>query len=121
MGFYLGVWCPKLIIAQMIALQSAFYLVFGAVVIFWSVLFQQTIALDQLFLFSMVDFNTAEGRLTITAFLMTSLVCAFVLVGIVERSKKCLDFVFTWHFVHWLACWYYGGSPSTYGSLFAKN
>lgn len=37
---------------------------------------------------------------------------ALALCIIIERAKKCLDFAFTFHFVHFVGCWCHSGFPS---------
>jgi hypothetical protein len=48
------------------------------------------------------------------AVLVSSLVGAVLLVLIVEKSKKCLDFGVTLFFIHFVACCLYNGVPGTY-------
>lgn len=40
---------------------------------------------------------------------------------IVERTKQCMDFSCTWHFIHLIVCWFYNGHFPTTFSWWALN
>lgn len=51
----------------------------------------------------------------ILAFVFNALFGAVLLWVIVRRTKLCLDFSFTWHFIHLIICWIYSSSfPSSF-------
>lgn len=43
---------------------------------------------------------------------MNALFGAMMLFIVVQRAKKCLDFAFTTHFLHFLFCFVYSGFPN---------
>jgi len=105
-----NIWDPTLIVAQIIALQSLFYISMGCCCYFIDAIFNENISLDQLFSHKYVSFSPS-GWATILAYVFTSIVIAIGLVKIVERAKKCLDFVITVHFIHLIVCIFYTGFP----------
>ena len=105
---------PKLIFAQIVALQSIHYLVL-------SILFQishsitgASITIDRIFTANYLQLWTKEGWIDNTAILISSVVGAVLLALIVEKSKKCLDFSITLFSVHFVICTLYGGFPASW-------
>mmetsp|Transcript_4969 Transcript_4969/g.5752 ORF Transcript_4969/g.5752 Transcript_4969/m.5752 type:complete len:159 (+) Transcript_4969:347-823(+) len=107
-------WDPRLICAQIVALQSVSYIGFGLLLGFFHELFGSELNLDQFFSFSVVDAGTSNGWVVIVCTLFNSLLCAGVLCLVVERAKKCLDFAFTTHLIHLSFSSIYDGFPSTW-------
>ena len=104
---------PRMIILQILAIQSVFYFVFISSASFVSVLFGLSIKLSNFFDFSSYSFdNNSSG--TLVAMLWFSLgVVAFLLPRIIERTRKCLDFVITIVVIHIVASWLVAGFPSS--------
>lgn len=89
--------------------------------------------------FKEIHIRDIEGRMVISAFVVNALIgyasiwkiddeiynCFFfrslVLWFIVERTKQCLDFSCTWHFIHLVICWFYNGSFPTTFSWWCMN
>lgn len=107
-------WDPKLICAQIVALQSVCYITMGVLLFFFHSLFGTLIDLDQLFSYATVDVATSTGWVVIMATLFNSLFCAGILCLVVERAKKCLDFAFTTHAIHLCLCSLYDSFPSSW-------
>lgn len=57
-------------------------------------------------------FATREGRVLLLVLFLSSLAMAYLVFLVVQRTRKCLDFCFSIHFFHLLACWIFGGFPS---------
>lgn len=68
----------------------------------------------QFFSYSAMNASSPSGWVIILSTLFNSIVSAAVLCFVVERAKKCLDFAFTNHFIHLIACTMYEGFPSTW-------
>mmetsp|Transcript_5519 Transcript_5519/g.6980 ORF Transcript_5519/g.6980 Transcript_5519/m.6980 type:complete len:160 (+) Transcript_5519:253-732(+) len=107
-------WDPKLICAQIVALQSASYITLGLFLAFFHQLFGTLIDLNQFFSYSAVDLATSNGWVVVMCTMLNSLICAGALMLVVERAKKCLDFAFTTHLIHLCLCSLYDSFPSTW-------
>ncbi|EPS74473.1 hypothetical protein M569_00284, partial [Genlisea aurea] len=108
-----AVWDPWLIVAQIVCLQCLFYLGFG---IFSTVLVGSRVAkmsLVYFFDYAAVNASSITGWCVLISFFLSSLLGAFFLVYLVERAKKCLDFVATLWIIHLFLCTSYGGWPSS--------
>lgn len=107
-------WDPKLICAQIGALQSLSYISLGFVLATFRTVFGTPLSLNQFFAYNTLNASTGIGWVTIIGTLINSLVSSILLVVIVERANKCADFTFTLHFIHFLICSAYGGFPSNW-------
>mmetsp|Transcript_1594 Transcript_1594/g.2208 ORF Transcript_1594/g.2208 Transcript_1594/m.2208 type:complete len:188 (+) Transcript_1594:75-638(+) len=105
---------PRLILSQIISLQSFHYLVLGIIFQINHVLFATSITIDRIFTTKYIDVWSAEGWIDNSAILLSSLIGAVLLAIIVEKSKKCLDFSVTLFLIHIVTCSIYGGFPSTW-------
>ncbi|CBZ54289.1 conserved hypothetical protein [Neospora caninum Liverpool] len=63
-------------------------------------------------------FATREGRVLLLVLFLSSLAMAYLVFLVVQRTRKCLDFCFSIHFFHLLACWIFGGFPSNSAGLY---
>jgi hypothetical protein len=59
--------------------------------------------------------------MVISAFVINALIGSVTLWHVVERTKLCMDFSCTWHFIHLIICWFYNGSFPTTFSWWALN
>eukprot|EP01121_Diplochlamys_sp_Union-15-3_P020526 TRINITY_DN8024_c0_g1_i1.p1 TRINITY_DN8024_c0_g1~~TRINITY_DN8024_c0_g1_i1.p1 ORF type:complete len:177 (-),score=22.40 TRINITY_DN8024_c0_g1_i1:53-514(-) len=109
--FYITVWDPRLIIAQIITTQTCYYAFLSILLLILDLCFGQQISLDQIFDPKVLSFASSRGRITIISFAINAFVGGMSMVWIVERAKKCLDFTLTSHLIHLLACWFIYGSP----------
>jgi len=108
--FYITVWDPRLILSQIITTQALYYLCLGLFLVLLDFLFGQEITLGQVFCYKSLSFSSAIGRITIIAFVLNAILGGVMMVWIVERAKKCLDFTITVHIIHFVGCWLYGGT-----------
>ncbi|KAL8537578.1 hypothetical protein ACS0TY_012630 [Phlomoides rotata] len=105
-------WDPWLIVAQIVFLQCQYYLILG---IFLAILVGPRVSkmsLVYFFDFATVTPSTPTGWCVIASIFLSSIAGAVVIVYLVERAKKCLDFSATVYIVHLFICLFYGGWPS---------
>jgi len=105
--FRVTIWDPTLIIAQIIAVQSLFYLSYGFLLTCASSLLGANASLTNVFNYDVV--NVSKGFLSISCYIVNSLAGAGTLWIIVRRTKQCLDFTVTCYGFHLLFCWLYNG------------
>mmetsp|Transcript_31423 Transcript_31423/g.65712 ORF Transcript_31423/g.65712 Transcript_31423/m.65712 type:complete len:189 (+) Transcript_31423:132-698(+) len=105
---------PRLILAQIISLQAFHYFLLGILFQINHVLFATTVTVDRIFTAKYLDVWSAIGWVDNAAILISSILGSILLVFIVEKSKKCLDFSVTLFLIHILICSIYGGFPLTW-------
>lgn len=93
-----------MIISQIAALQCLLYLSGILIMTLVDVCTGENFVLDQIFEFNEVHVANAG---VILSFVLNALVGAILLWLIIRRTKLCLDFSFTWHFIHLIICWWY--------------
>ncbi|CAE7371580.1 SYS1 [Symbiodinium natans] len=103
---------PRLITTQIIVMQSSFWFCLGAAVAFADWLLSEEQSAAQLFQPEAYTWNTRRGLILALALWFTSLVMAVELRFVVQRAKKCLDFVTTYHLFHLLATFLAEGFPA---------
>ena len=104
---------PKLIAGQIVVMQTLFYMLEGLLLCMFYILFGSHLTLDSIFYFRNITITNTMGWGNIFIMLACTACMAYVLVYVVERAKKCLDFSFTLFFIHFCFCWAYGGFPDT--------
>nr|XP_018917413.1 PREDICTED: protein SYS1 homolog [Bemisia tabaci] len=102
-------WDPLLISVQIIAIQSLYYFMLGLWLSILSFLLGTPKTLDHLFRYQEMHVRDFSGKMIVIAFVLNALSGACSLWFVVQRTKLCLDFTVTTHFIHLLACWYYNG------------
>ena len=105
---------PRLILSQIISLQSFHYVILGIIFQINHVLFGTSITIDRIFTSKHLDIWSATGWIDNSAILFSSLIGSLLLAIIVEKSKKCLDFSVTLFLIHIVLSSIYGGFPSTW-------
>ncbi|XP_013404457.1 protein SYS1 homolog [Lingula anatina] len=105
--FRSSAWDPFLIIAQIISMQSAFYVGLGVWIAMVDFVAGADRSLEQFFKYEELQFKEFTGRLIMGAFVLNSLTCALGLWYTVKRTKLCLDFASTVHLIHLVVCWGY--------------
>jgi len=105
---------PRLIFSQMVAMQCFHYVFLGFLFQANYVVFGTSITLDRIFSDKYLRFWTALGWIDTLAVLLASMLGAFLLAVIVEKSKKCLDFSVTLFMIHFFLCTIYDGPPATW-------
>ena len=91
---------PVFISAQIVAMQSFFYLTMGTLWGLNHILFSSPVSLDRFFTSQYIDFTSISGWIETLSTLLCAVAGAYLLSFIVERSKKCVDFTFTLYFLH---------------------
>ncbi|KAF5274996.1 hypothetical protein FQA39_LY06933 [Lamprigera yunnana] len=114
-------WDPWLLIGQIISVQCIMYATLGLIMALLGHLFGDNRSLDHIFEYNEIHVRDFGGRMVISSFVINSLIGAVVLWFIVERTKQCLDFSCTWHFIHLIICWFYNGHFPTTFSWWALN
>ncbi|KAL1115477.1 hypothetical protein AAG570_007507 [Ranatra chinensis] len=108
-------WDPVLIISQIVAVQSVFYLALGLWLVALNFLVGTSRSLDHIFKYQEIQVRDVTGKLVIVSFVLNSLTGSVGLWWLVQRTKLCLDFSCTAHFLHLVLCWIYNGYfPSTF-------
>lgn len=105
---------PKLIVYQILALQSFYYAIMGVFLGSFRALFGIQVGTRLIFSGKLVSLSTTAGWTTICCHLLTALSGAILLPVIVERAKKCLDFTSTLYIIHLGICCFYDGVPQNW-------
>ena len=100
---------PKMIFYQICVIQSIFYFSFVGSTAFISVLFGFPLSLSSFF--DSAQYSWDHPLLSVMLWTTLCLV-AFVLPRVIERTRKCLDFVLTLVVVHLCLTWIVSGFPS---------
>ncbi|GAB4817788.1 hypothetical protein N2152v2_004834 [Parachlorella kessleri] len=108
------VWSPTLIIAQIIAVQCAFYACLGLLAWLLVGSYVPKLTLHQFFDWRWISFRSFTGWMLVVTNVCTAFAAAVALRIVVERSKKCLDFAATLYLIHLLVVWIYSGFPKEF-------
>eukprot|EP00933_Yihiella_yeosuensis_P008085 TRINITY_DN11337_c2_g1_i1.p1 TRINITY_DN11337_c2_g1~~TRINITY_DN11337_c2_g1_i1.p1 ORF type:complete len:170 (+),score=26.71 TRINITY_DN11337_c2_g1_i1:88-597(+) len=103
---------PRLITTQIVVMQSSFWFCLGATTAIVDLFIGEKQSAEQLFDPEAYTWNTRRGLALSMSLWITALVMAVLLRFVVERAKKCLDFVATYHIFHLLATYFASGFPS---------
>ncbi|KAK7816632.1 uncharacterized protein LOC112039763 [Quercus suber] len=106
-------WDPWLIVAQILCLQCLYYLSLGVFLTFLVGTRVSRMSLVYFFDYATVTTSTVTGWCVIASFLLSSLAGAGIMLHLIERYKKCLDFSATVYIIHLFICIIYGGWPSS--------
>eukprot|EP00696_Hemimastix_kukwesjijk_P012352 gnl/Hemi2/25475_TR8570_c0_g1_i1.p1 gnl/Hemi2/25475_TR8570_c0_g1~~gnl/Hemi2/25475_TR8570_c0_g1_i1.p1 ORF type:complete len:154 (-),score=36.71 gnl/Hemi2/25475_TR8570_c0_g1_i1:233-694(-) len=106
---------PRLILAQIGALQSLFYLTLSLLLSGFDWLFGLPVSRLWL-LFDSQSFSATSGVgwVLMAVFLLTACVCGWYMGHVVERARQCLDFAVTLYLVHFVFAALVGGLSSTW-------
>mmetsp|Transcript_10366 Transcript_10366/g.20625 ORF Transcript_10366/g.20625 Transcript_10366/m.20625 type:complete len:154 (+) Transcript_10366:227-688(+) len=105
---------PRLILAQIFALQCYHYLTLALLYIASHVLTATPLSLERLFGYSRLSTGTVSGWLESAHHVGAYVGTAVGLVLIIEKSKKCLDFSVTLFLFHFIACCVHSGFPKSW-------
>mmetsp|Transcript_50936 Transcript_50936/g.81304 ORF Transcript_50936/g.81304 Transcript_50936/m.81304 type:complete len:166 (-) Transcript_50936:14-511(-) len=103
---------PRLISTQILVMQSSFWLCFCSCVSVGDLFFGEEQGAGQLFQPEAYTWRTTRGLILACALWLTSFVMAVELRFVVQRAKKCLDFVATYHIFHLMATCLAEGFPA---------
>ena len=112
--YYHNIWDPVLIVSQMATLQCAFYLSFGCALLLLHLLLSTPLSLSLMLDGDLIRLTRASGWTAIVAQLCAAPCTAYLILRVVGRAKKCLDFSASLFFLHYLVCVLYGGIPSSW-------
>ena len=102
---------PRTTVIQMVSLQCFFYVCMTTLLVFFRVLLGTRASLERLFEARYCTVSTGDGLAVIVTYLLSGVVGAGMLVPIVEKAKRCLDFVCSVFIIHLLICSIYAGWP----------
>ncbi|CAM9584614.1 unnamed protein product [Phaeothamnion confervicola] len=105
---------PKLVCFQILALQAWFYVVLCLVLFLFHGIFGTPLSLEAILGSKGLSVTSAPGWTGICLHVLTALVGCLLLVIIVERSKKCLDFAATLFIAHLCVVSAYEGLPTSW-------
>lgn len=100
---------PRLIFSQIVALQTLHYLILSFMFQMNSIIYGSNVTIDRIFTAKHLNLWTKEGRIDAMTIVLSSLIGSILLVVIVEKSKKCLDFATTNVILHFIICVLYDG------------
>ncbi|CAM9962340.1 unnamed protein product [Ascophyllum nodosum] len=110
----MGQFDPKLIICQIIALQSFYYVVMAGFLGSFRAIFGTHVGTKLMFSAKVVSLSTTAGWTATCCQLLTAFAGTILLPVIVERAKKCLDFTSTLYITHLVICSCYDGIPKNW-------
>ncbi|KAF2357694.1 Integral membrane protein SYS1-related [Trinorchestia longiramus] len=117
-SFRYKVWDPPLIVSQIMTMQAIFYIGLGIWVAILDLFTGHHLTLDSIFRYQELQIRESHGRAVMAAFILNSMTSAVGLWKVVQRTKQCLDFSATAHFLHLLLCWGYAGHLPLLPSLY---
>ncbi|TPX71463.1 hypothetical protein SpCBS45565_g01121 [Spizellomyces sp. 'palustris'] len=91
---------PVLIAAQIVALQSTYYLSASLIVFVLELLTGSPVTLNHVLMHDELRTDTVLGWSLFLAYLMNAGLGSYYLLIIVQRAKLCLDFSCTLHILH---------------------
>ncbi|KAG5518104.1 hypothetical protein PMAC_003290 [Pneumocystis sp. 'macacae'] len=100
---------PILIVSQIIAVQSLFYLSETTLVLFLFVISGKQVSLDYIFDFHKISLNDVESLVAGLIWDINSVFGILILFFVVRRTKQVLDFTLTMHFIHFIIVFLYSG------------
>ncbi|EER13530.1 Protein SYS1, putative [Perkinsus marinus ATCC 50983] len=104
---------PKFICIQILAMQACYYLLLVSGVCIFNQLCGVPVALNRLFRDDNMGFADTESSILTIVLVTMSPLMSIILTYVVERAKKCLDFVVTYHMWHLVStCLQLGRLPS---------
>ncbi|KAI8806313.1 integral membrane protein S linking to the trans Golgi network-domain-containing protein [Cladochytrium replicatum] len=105
---------PILIASQIVFVQAAGYVSGSLAILLVELLVGSPIRLNHLLSFTEVRLDTVFGWCILGANVLNASILACVLLIVVQRSKLCLDFACTQHFIHLIVTSMYSGRiPNT--------
>jgi hypothetical protein len=105
---------PRLIFSQIVALQSLHYLCLSIIIQINHSIFGTTVTVDRIFTAHYLNLWKTSGWIDNAAVICSHVIGAYLLMLIVEKSRKCLDFATTLFFIHFLFCCCYNGFPASW-------
>merc|ERR1712038_1610415 len=116
-SFRAYIWDPLLIISQIIAMQSFYYVSLCLILTFLFQLSTHHPEMHHVLDPTYINLSNLENTLVVIANIVNSLAVSVFLWIIVQRSKLCLDFTCTLHLFQMLIGWMNSGKLFTFSSL----
>ncbi|KAI8838354.1 integral membrane protein S linking to the trans Golgi network-domain-containing protein [Chytridium lagenaria] len=110
MSFRQNAFDPTYIVSQIVCLQATYYVCLAATIVCLDLLIGAPISLHQLLWHKEITTSNVVGWTLMLSFLISSLLCAYFQVFIVQRAKLCFDFTCTLHAFHLIATSLYSAS-----------
>jgi len=117
MPFYAsdGSWDPQFICKQIWIVQGLWYLSLALLFVMAHAVFGIELGLNLFFSGHLMSPLAQKGTLVIIFCNALNTICgAVILMLVVKRVKKCLDFACTSHFIHLIICTVWDGFPSNW-------
>ncbi|KAI5705411.1 hypothetical protein M8J76_000646 [Diaphorina citri] len=106
-------WDPFLLVSQIVAMQSVYYVSFGLWLSIIGLFTGYTRSLDLMFKYQDVNIRDYYGVSVIVAITLNAITGSFILWTLIQRTKLCLDFTCTLHVFHVFFCIYYNNALPT--------
>eukprot|EP01125_Pyxidicula_operculata_P021214 TRINITY_DN8092_c0_g1_i1.p1 TRINITY_DN8092_c0_g1~~TRINITY_DN8092_c0_g1_i1.p1 ORF type:complete len:156 (+),score=10.82 TRINITY_DN8092_c0_g1_i1:45-512(+) len=105
-----SLWDPQLIIYQIVFIQFGFYFILGVTLLLFDVFFAYPPSLNQIFSVSALSANSSIETVNLLSVVIAGLFGSFVMLHIVTKAKKVLDFSVTRLIFHFIICCIYSDS-----------
>mmetsp|Transcript_26803 Transcript_26803/g.58859 ORF Transcript_26803/g.58859 Transcript_26803/m.58859 type:complete len:167 (-) Transcript_26803:427-927(-) len=108
---------PILIMAQIFAMQTMWYMTFGVWLLILNALAGgpiPNIGISLIFSHESISLLVTGGWIVIASYILNALAGACSLCFVVQRARKCLDFTTTAHLIHLWLTYCYDGLPDTW-------
>ncbi|KAI9173331.1 hypothetical protein H9P43_007462 [Blastocladiella emersonii ATCC 22665] len=100
---------PALNVAQLVCMQSLFYISVAVLVLFGAFARGQAVTLDLILAYDELGAARPTGWVVVVAYLLNAGAMSFALVPIVSRARLVLDFACTLHGLHLIVSFLYNG------------
>ncbi|KAI7884871.1 hypothetical protein K492DRAFT_234444 [Lichtheimia hyalospora FSU 10163] len=109
-------WDPLLIIAQIVSLQSVYYITISILLLLALALTGDELSLDAILNDNEIRTDTVFGWTLALVWIVNAAISIPVLVFLIQRAKLVLDFVATLHGIHMVLIWSHTGHFPTCGA-----
>jgi len=104
-------WDPLRIISQIVMVQFAYYVSLSAIILLYDLALGHKPLLDQIWDYRLATFTNSFNSITLIGPLIVAFSNSFVMMLVVIKPRKILDFSMTKFLLHFVVCWFYGGFP----------
>uniref|UniRef100_A0A6B2LPK1 Uncharacterized protein n=1 Tax=Arcella intermedia TaxID=1963864 RepID=A0A6B2LPK1_9EUKA len=103
-----------MIVAQILCIQFSYYVAVGFLVVVLDAFFGVLPSLDQLFDGRQISFQMTSNIGSTISLFLAPIPSALVILYVVGKAKKVLDFTVSKFLIHLVICSSYGGFPTTW-------
>ena len=114
-------WDPVLIMCQIMAVQCFNYLALGTLLSLAHIVLDTPVSIDHFFAPHYTHMTSLNGGTDCLCMLLTSIVGAYILSIVVEKSKKCVDFTVTMYLIHLAICTYYNVGTALLNGVYSSR